>query len=303
MRVRHDSPIMPKASYIVLSYLLIFLALLFSVNISDAAIFSWKDENGVTHFTNNSEKIPLKYRDRKIEGLRIIEEVPSKGSTSPNSKSDLSGTRLDYLREHKVPLIPVKSGNFIVDTTLNGKIKAKLMLDTGASLITITPEISKKLGIKVASNLPKIKMQTANGIVWNPLIALDKVKIGNVEVDTVEASIGEKMLGIDGLLGMSFLSNFRMEINRIESELIIKPLAKPGEQVWGGMPALWWKSKFKYYNEQINGYKFKALHTEAFGNTKKKELVKVVRFYEDLHKNLSFRAAHFGLPKNYKLSK
>ena len=114
VRVRHDSPIMPKAFYIVLSYLLILLALPFSVNISDAAIFSWKDENGVTHFTNNSEKIPLKYRDRKIEGLRIIEEVPSKGSTSPNSKSDLSVTRLDYLREHKVPLIPVKSGNFIV---------------------------------------------------------------------------------------------------------------------------------------------------------------------------------------------
>ena len=96
---------------------------------------------------------------------------------------------------------------------------------------------------------------------------------------------------------MSFLSNFRMEINHTESELILKPLAKPGEQVWGGKPAFWWKSKFKYYNSQINGYKLKAMHTKTLSNQESAAVTKVVRFYEDLHKKLARRASFFGLPK------
>ena len=288
---------MPKSFYTFLNGLLILLVLPFTANISDATIFSWKDENGITHFTDSPEKIPPKYRDGKMEGLRIIEEVPSEESSSSNSKMNLPVTRLNHLQEYKVPLISTNSGNFIVDATINGKVKVKLMLDTGASLMSLSPEVCRKLGIKETSNLPAIQMQTANGISRNKLIALDKVKIGDAEVDLVEASIGKKMPGIGGLLGMSFLSNFRMEINHTESELILKPLAKPGEQVWGGKPAFWWKSKFKYYNSQINGYKLKAMHTKTLSNQESEAVTKVVRFYEDLHKKLTHRASFFGLPK------
>jgi len=288
---------MPKSFYILLNSLLILLVLPFTVNISDATIFSWKDENGITHFTDSPEQIPRKYRDRKIEGLRIIEEVPFEESPNSNSKVNIPITRLNHLQEYKVPLISTNSGNFIVDTTINGKVKVKLMLDTGASLMALSPEVCRKLGIKETSNLPSIQMQTANGISQNKLIALDKVEIGDAEVGLVEASIGKKMLGIGGLLGMSFLSNFRMEINHTESELILKPLAKPGEQVWGGKPVFWWKSKFKYYNSQINGYKLKAMHTKTLSNQESKAVTKVVRFYEDLHKKLTRRASFFGLPK------
>ena len=288
---------MPKSFYIFLNGLLILLVLPFTVNISDATIFSWKDENGITHFTDSPEKIPPKYRDGKMEGLRIIEEVPSEESSSSNSKMNLPVTRLNHLQEYKVPLISTNSGNFIVEAMINGKVKVKLMLDTGASLIALSPEVCRKLGIKETLKLPAIQMQTANGILLNKLIALNKVKIGDAEVDLVEASIGKKMPGIGGLLGMSFLSNFRIEINHTESELILKPLAKPGEQVWGGKPAFWWKSKFKYYNTQINGYKLKAIHTKTLSNRETEAVNRIVRFYEYLRNKLTRRASFVGLPK------
>ena len=101
---------MPKSFYIFLNGLLILLVLPFTANISDAIIFSWKDESGITHFTDNSEKIPTKYRDRKIEGLRIIEEALSKESSISNSKMNLPETRLNHLQEYKVPLIFTNTG-------------------------------------------------------------------------------------------------------------------------------------------------------------------------------------------------
>jgi len=148
---------MPKSFHIFFNGLLTLLVLTFTVNISDATIFSWKDENGITHFTDSPEKIPPKYRDGKMEGLRIIEEVPSEESSSSNSKMNLPVTRLNHLQEYKVPLISTNSGNFIVDATINGKVKVKLMLDTGASLMSLSPEVCRKLGIKETSNLPAIR--------------------------------------------------------------------------------------------------------------------------------------------------
>ena len=96
---------MPKSFYTFLNGLLILLVLPFTVNISDATIFSWKDENGITHFTDSPEKIPPKYRDGKVEGLRIIEEVPSEESSSSNSKMNLPVTRLNHLQEFLLAVV------------------------------------------------------------------------------------------------------------------------------------------------------------------------------------------------------
>jgi clan AA aspartic protease (TIGR02281 family) len=285
-----------KVFHIALNGLVLLLQLLFFINTCGATIFSWTDKNGVTHFTDSAAKIPMDYRERKIEGLNIIEEDLSKESPNSYLKSSHSEAQSGHLNEYKVPLISTNNGNFIVRAKLNKGVKVKLMLDTGASLISISSEISKKLGIKKILDLPRINFQTANGIVLSPLLVLDRVKIGDVEVDTVEASISQTMEGIDGLLGMSFLSNFRIEINRIKSQLILKPLAKPGEQVWDGKPAFWWESKFKYYNMKVNEFKLKEINTKDFSSTDKKT-TKVVRFYDDLYKKLAIRASYFGLPK------
>jgi len=119
----------------------------------------------------------------------------------------------------------------------------------------------------------------------------------------VEASIGERMSGIGGLLGMSFFSNFRMEINRAKSELILRPMAEPGEQAWDGKPALWWKLKFKQYNKRIKEYKIQAAQAVALGNPRSQTMTQVVRFYEKLHKYLALRGSLFGVPKKFQAGK
>ena len=76
---------------------------------------------------------------------------------------------MNNLQEYKIPLISTNGDNFIVDTTINGKVKVKLMSDTGASLITLSPDIFRKLRIKETTNLPLIQMQTTNGMTQNKL--------------------------------------------------------------------------------------------------------------------------------------
>ncbi|MCH8157943.1 MAG: TIGR02281 family clan AA aspartic protease, partial [Nitrospinae bacterium] len=271
-----------------------------SASFSEAEIYSWKDESGKIHFTDNPANIPAKYRRGEEKGLRTIKEAPP--VTGQSSGSPHPGVRFNSSKEYKIPLILTDNGNFLVETILNGKVKARLMLDTGASLVTFSSEIARKLGLDPNGDLPGLPFQTAGGVTWMPLIALDTVQIGDAEVKTVEASVGIELTGMDGLLGMSFFDNFKMEINRAKSELVLRPMAEAGEQVWDGKPALWWKSKFNYYTTRLKQYKSNSAQIKSLSREEARTLKQTVRFYEDLYRKLSLSAAAYGVPKKYRTS-
>src|SRR5436190_1348511 len=54
-------------------------------------------------------------------------------------------------------------------------------------------------------------IQTANGATAGYLVKLDKVKVGDIEVTNVDATVLEQGLGAVGLLGMSFLNRVEMQ--------------------------------------------------------------------------------------------
>ena len=60
------------------------------------------------------------------------------------------------------------------------------MLDTGASLITLTEEIGNKLGISPYSNSAELPFNTAGGEDWMPLVALEMVAVGSAETRLVK---------------------------------------------------------------------------------------------------------------------
>ncbi len=103
-----------------------------------AGIFSYRDDKGIIHFTDDLSKIPKHYRESE-KGVRKHHEARGahRATPVPSSPIELPGL-VSKIQEIQIPLIPVGGGNFLVDTVLNGRIKARLMLDTGASLITLT---------------------------------------------------------------------------------------------------------------------------------------------------------------------
>jgi hypothetical protein len=47
----------------ILKSVLIFFALIWLAD-AEAAIYKWKDENGKTHFTDDSTKVPQEFQDK-----------------------------------------------------------------------------------------------------------------------------------------------------------------------------------------------------------------------------------------------
>ncbi len=272
-----------------------------------AGVFTWKDETGKTHFTDDVHKIPEKYRDsgkgfKKLKNarppssapLRSLEtpsvEIPSRTSYSPSGGG----------KSHVIPLISTAGGNFMVEVVLNGRVKAMLMVDTGASIVTISEEIARKIGHRNSYNSPEMPFTTAGGMVWMPMIALDKVTVGDAMVKLVEASVNNKMGDLDGLLGMSFLGDFRVEMDRTRSQMILKPLDEPGARTWNGKSALWWKSRFSDYAKKIKDYEVEAAKLDLIQHPKAGKVDKMVDFYKDMQSKLDQEASRAGVPQSFR---
>ena len=264
---------------------LVFLVL---ASPSHSAIYKWKDNKGKTHFTDSLSKIPPQYRKKG-------ELKNAKGETVKS----LNFAKLSNKKEEPTThVIKAKQGHgdhYIVEVLINGSVKANLIVDTGASMVVLSDRLGRKLGITRNSDLPTIGMSTAGGKVEAPLFILESLKIGNAEVLNVETTTNPYMGDMDGLLGMSFLGEFKVEMDRQNWEMTLKPLGSPKDELWEGKNQTWWKKKYETYADNLRDLRRAArrVHGDEYQSVK---IERLIAHYEKLHKGLEVRANRANLP-------
>lgn len=92
-------------------------------------------------------------------------------------------------------------GHYVASGRINGQ-PVVFMLDTGATDVAVPAKIADQLGLKRGR---KRLYQTANGSIMAYTTVLNQVRLGNIEVRDVRASINPDMNNNEVLLGMSFL--------------------------------------------------------------------------------------------------
>lgn len=105
---------------------------------------------------------------------------------------------------HQVVLSADRAGHYQADATING-ISVHVMVDTGATIVALTGETARRLGIDTSRSTGHAVLSTANGAVMASIVNLDQVRIGNVSVSNVEAAVLPSGALDINLLGMSFL--------------------------------------------------------------------------------------------------
>jgi aspartyl protease family protein len=108
-------------------------------------------------------------------------------------------------------------GHFLVTGNVNGTT-VRFLVDTGASMISFGAGDARRIGID-ASKGKRAITQTANGQTTVSLVKLDIVKVGEIVLHNVDASVHQQDMPI-ALLGMSFLN--RMEMQRDGDTMTLK---------------------------------------------------------------------------------
>lgn len=165
---------------------------------ASADIFQYTDNNGTLVMVDDESKIPARYK-KKVK-TRIVEAV----EVSPLNRS--TGVTVHSNRIY----VPVRF-------SYQGRtVEARLLLDTGASITTITPLLAQRLGLN-SSNTTRSLARVADGrTVQAYLTKLDSITVGPKVKYNVDVSIlprVENSSDDDGLLGMNFLRDFTYSLD------------------------------------------------------------------------------------------
>jgi clan AA aspartic protease (TIGR02281 family) len=111
-----------------------------------------------------------------------------------------------------------------VTAILNRIISQPFIVDTGATMVTIPRSSAESLGLAVDERSPLRKVYTAGGVKLAPEITLASITVEGWEVNNVKALVLDipDQYGL-GLLGLNFLSRFRMDVNAEQGVLLLEP--------------------------------------------------------------------------------
>ncbi|MBU1888377.1 MAG: retroviral-like aspartic protease family protein [Candidatus Omnitrophica bacterium] len=172
------------------------------------------------------------YRSTPEERARVRERWAKEREIEQKKWKKKEEERKQVEREKK--LAPKKAGfseandRIMVSALLNKKVKAELLLDTGATLVLLSKSVVDK--IKEETKLREgsiIKLQVGDGRkVDARLILLDTLSVEGAEAESVIGAVlldSEEDMG-DGVLGMSFLNKFNFQIDNTNKKIILKKL-------------------------------------------------------------------------------
>jgi clan AA aspartic protease (TIGR02281 family) len=114
-------------------------------------------------------------------------------------------------------------GNWIVEATVNDFQRATFVVDTGASICSISPQVAASLGLVPDENAPTVRLMTPGGPTSGRFVKIPSIRIGDMEVRDVPAVIHSSVGFADGLLGNTFLRHFTMTLDQDRGLLTLQP--------------------------------------------------------------------------------
>ena len=103
----------------------------------------------------------------------------------------------------------------VLNVRLNERKLIPMLLDTGAKYTVITSNVARPLEIDIQSRGRNVSVVTASQLTRVPLVSLDRVDVHGVTLPDIEAVVTDlpAALGVEGLLGMSFLKQCRLVLD------------------------------------------------------------------------------------------
>jgi clan AA aspartic protease (TIGR02281 family) len=148
-----------------------------------AELYTYTDKNGDVHIVDDIDKLPKKLKEKRIQKTKVT----------------------------------IKENRIIVPVTINYKgntVTTQMTLDTGATGISITPAVAKKLGMSQEGSKSGTSKIADGSTVQIYFVTVNKVTVGTKSKENIDVHVTPYKTNEEtGLLGISFLGDFPHTIN------------------------------------------------------------------------------------------
>jgi len=144
-----------------------------------------------------------------------------------------------------------RTQRILVPITLNGSTTVTMALDTGAPATLISQSLAERLGMLRRDD--GVLLASASGIGGaSPavLVVLDSLSLGDAHDEFIPATVtGDLSDNFAGLLGMDFVTTFKLRVDAAQQILI---LTRPdsGGSTPAGHDERWWRRLFHQFKDQ-----------------------------------------------------
>lgn len=109
-------------------------------------------------------------------------------------------------------------GHFTTSFKLNGR-QVDGLIDTGATLVAINTSTARRIGISLNQADFNQQVNTANGAIKAAVVSIDRLQIGKITVEDIQAVVLDDRALHTNLIGMSFLQ--RLEKYQVEDGTLL----------------------------------------------------------------------------------
>ena len=114
-------------------------------------------------------------------------------------------------------------GGWLTEVVINGAWTGPLLLDTGASVTLISPEVARSAGLTIGPDIPVAEVQGVAGRTRGSVVTLTSLQVGDVEARGIRAIVVDLPSGLHGLLGNSFLARYSFTLDPRQGALRLQP--------------------------------------------------------------------------------
>ncbi len=132
----------------------------------------------------------------------IFDLVPS---AAPRRLENIRGSSSAATGPRQIAIAPDRSGNYLTEVEIDGYL-VRMVVDTGATYVSLTNDDASAIGIRPAPADFRYRTMTANGTGVAAKVRLRTLRLGQMEIDDVEAFVMPPGVLRTSLLGMSALN-------------------------------------------------------------------------------------------------
>jgi aspartyl protease family protein len=176
-------------------------------------------EGKATLVIDNAKPRTLAEGQVSPEGVKLVAATPASAIVEVDGKRSTLALGAYYriapesaaTAASRVVIAADSQGHFLVSGTINNAASVRFLVDTGATMVSISADDARRAGVNYLSGKRSFT-QTANGVAPVYRVKLDTLKVGDITLHNVDAAVHASGHLPIGLLGMSFLN--RMEMKR-----------------------------------------------------------------------------------------